>query len=1286
MIARQHLLLVSLLALAVGTAAEAVPFTAAVIDAAMSGDVKAIADFDGDGFLDVVVGGDTSVDMYWYRYPGWTKYRVAEARVEFTTDMQAGDVDGDGDADIIVPDGGSGGDLAWFENPRPASNPTGVTSWTRHAIDTVGYYAHDVDVGDVNNDGAPDVVTRGGAFMLWMQSTPTNWVSRDVGTEVGLTSGEGLGLGDVDGDGDLDLAAAGRWYEMPADPLNGTIRTRTIGSVSGSEIATLVADLNADGRPDVVMCPLHTGGEFAWYEAPTNVLSGAWTKHVIDNSSGSHKLSAADFNNDGLVDLALGLENIAPGGGEVVLWLNQGGATPTFSEQVVSGSPGAHNLRVGDIGNDHDMDLFGSGWIGQPPPATVWSNTTVSATNVPPAVALRRPAPNAVFHLGATVRLSAHAFDGNGSVAEVEFYSGTNKLGEDSLAPYFVGWGTTATGVVELMARATDNSGAIATSAAVQVTVEDGLLALDNWTYVQADSSRGNVDFGLAFGDVNGDGYLDIASGRYFYINPGGVMTDAWTRITLPGSSTLDANLVLDVDTNGRPDVIAQDLPNVYWLKPASALADSWSSTLIGTLPTTEHQNSQGYRTAQVVTGGLAEIVYAAGTVGGATAGLFYFRVPTNPAAGSWPKVQITADAVAEDGLAAGDIDSDGDDDVVAAYGGSGDQVAWWENPGDGSSNWLRHALGDTSGEWCDRINVGDLNNDNRLDVIVSVENGISSGAETYWFERPAVATNGNWTRRTIATQGSTNSKDVGDVDNDGDLDVVTGEHRGDLKVIVWENQTNAAGWAGHQVSLGRESHLGSRLADLDSDGDLDIVSIAYDAYQYLHIWRNDAVDLFAAPPGPPQLAVDPVALSTTGAVSNDAPARSLGVSNAGTGTIQYVITTNAGWMSVSPVGGSVAGESDTITVSFHSSDLPAGSYGGTITVTATNPGVLNATQAVSVTLNVVEPGSTLVAYWAFDEGAGSVADDSSGHGHTGTVVGAAWTAARIGGGLDFDGTDDRVTAGTLDIPGTCMTITAWIKADSLNGDIRFVSKATGTAEQDHYWMLSSYDDTDRLRFRLKTGGTTTTLIADTGKNLTNGNWIHIAAVYDGSAMMLYQDGALAGSTAKSGGLSSNDSVQAWIGANPPGAAEPFDGVMDEVRIYRVALTQEEIQDLIGDADADGLPDSWELSYCASLACFSPYGDADADHFIDSHERLAGTNPTNTSSLLRIVSCEPRPDEVIIRWSSVTNKSYRVVRASRLVDPDFTPIATNQAATPDENAYTNPASGEGPLFYRIQLE
>ena len=76
----------------------------------------------------------------------------------------------------------------------------------------------------------------------------------------------------------------------------------------------------------------------------------------------------------------------------------------------------------------------------------------------------------------------------------------------------------------------------------------------------------------------------------------------------------------------------------------------------------------------------------------------------------------------------------------------------------------------------------------------------------------------------------------------DGQADIVTGEHRGKRRVTIWVNGHEGQAWLPQIVDAGKESHLGTQLADLDQDGDLDILSIGWDDYQHLHLWRNDAI------------------------------------------------------------------------------------------------------------------------------------------------------------------------------------------------------------------------------------------------------------------------------------------------------------------------------------------------------------------------------------------------------------------------------------------------------------
>ncbi|MFT5050663.1 MAG: hypothetical protein ACI8QZ_002065 [Chlamydiales bacterium] len=215
-------------------------------------------------------------------------------------------------------------------------------------------------------------------------------------------------------------------------------------------------------------------------------------------------------------------------------------------------------------------------------------------------------------------------------------------------------------------------------------------------------------------------------------------------------------------------------------------------------------------------------------------------------------------------------------------------------------------------------------------------------------------------------------------------------------------------------------------------------------------------------------------------------------------------------------------------------------------------------------------PADELMGHWRMDTGTGLVAVDWSGLGHDGILEGPGWstdTADSSPFSLSFDGVDDRVSIGNLDLPGEALTLACWLQPSGfLTPDARLITKAGGAQANDHYWMLSTVlrEGVPTLRFRLKTDEFTTTLVAASG-SLSAGVWSHAVATYDGSFMRIYLDGVEVASTSKSGSLSVNPGFMAAIGNQPAGAgAQPFAGLIDDVRVYTRALDDAEIGILIG--------------------------------------------------------------------------------------------------------------------------
>jgi hypothetical protein len=136
--------------------------------------------------------------------------------------------------------------------------------------------------------------------------------------------------------------------------------------------------------------------------------------------------------------------------------------------------------------------------------------------------------------------------------------------------------------------------------------------------------------------------------------------------------------------------------------------------------------------------------------------------------------------------------------------------------------------------------------------------------------------------------------------------------------------------------------------------------------------------------------------------------------------------------------------------------------------------------------------------------------------------------------------------------------------------------------------------------------------------------------------------------------------------------------LLDNLRVETIGL----------DYDNDGLLDSWEVLYFGSLDA-DPNDDSDGDGLSDGSEFFAGTNPTNSLSVLKMTAVSAVGPDVEISFSSVGGRSYVVQRAAgpELTFNDQSGVITANGAGEGVLTYTNLNAGtNGTGYYRVRLE
>ena len=197
-----------------------------------------------------------------------------------------------------------------------------------------------------------------------------------------------------------------------------------------------------------------------------------------------------------------------------------------------------------------------------------------------------------------------------------------------------------------------------------------------------------------------------------------------------------------------------------------------------------------------------------------------------------------------------------------------------------------------------------------------------------------------------------------------------------------------------------------------------------------------------------------------------------------------------------------------------------------------------------------------LVVHWTFDEGEGTTAYDESGNDLHGSLVGdPQWVAGKINGALDFDGDGDCVETpddSKLHLWET-FTLAGWIYQTQQLTEGRLIDKCgAGTSNGPH---LDQYPG-QTLRScsgACHSGATTYDL----------NTWYHAAITFDQGQKILYLDGEIDGQGTTSSPLAGNSLPLRVASTSSPTPSNFFVGIIDDVRVYNRALSQEEIREVM---------------------------------------------------------------------------------------------------------------------------
>ena len=541
----------------------------------------ALGDIDGDGDLDLVAGtGDryytpdsSYFNTIWKNDGSGVFTNTGQTLGNNSTRALAlGDIDGDGDLDLVA--GNSGTNSTVWKNDGQGTFTLSVRNLP--PVDRVDpAHLGTLALGDLDGDGDLDLVLP----FLCSSAIPTTCA--DGSTSLYLNDGSGafglartfsgytgaVALGDLDGDGDLDLVEG----RADGNPLNHYGTPNAVGGLPNrvwlgdgqgdfravmpvlddipNPLAVAAAPLDAAPGPELVICAhgacaIHAGDARGRYGAPLQTLS------FTGGSGDFMAVTTGDLNGDGAADIL-----VADDGAH--LFLSDGAASgPAFSAAgTLDAGTGITAAVLGDLDGDGDLDLVtgadttGAGFI------RVWRNDGSGGFT---GIALQAGKGSPV----ATVRLGD--LDGDGDLDLVAtFQSDLSVVFTNDGNGGFSQGGSMLTNANQFDATLADfdGDGRLDLAVATDSTVIRFFRGNGDATF--ADTGRALATaptYALAATDLDGDGDPDLVAGHdgpdSVWVNDGdGVFTGIAPLYS--GMGRTRALLPADIDGDGDPDLLA---------------------------------------------------------------------------------------------------------------------------------------------------------------------------------------------------------------------------------------------------------------------------------------------------------------------------------------------------------------------------------------------------------------------------------------------------------------------------------------------------------------------------------------------------------------------------------------------------------------------------------------------------------------------------------------------------------------------------------------------------------